>query len=162
MKIPYLFKINKKPEADNEYGLPKKSVPNSIIKYHGLEGDFNHFRNLKKFNDPDMAIMLLSIDILDDLNKEGWPVKPGDLGENLTLKNIQYSDLKPNQKYKIGTVELQISIICAPCSKLQILDYIGPAKKNIFIKTLINRRGWYARVLKEGKIQTGDSLESFK
>ena len=157
---PFLYKINIKSKTNSEVGLPKKSVQSSKISSLGLEKDFNRFRTTKKANDPDMAIMLLSMDILDNLNKEGWPVKPGDLGENLTLKNINYSTLKPNQKYAIGSVEIQISFICSPCNNLKYLKYVGDSKKDRFIKTLLNRRGWYARVLKEGKINTGDIFES--
>ena len=162
MKRTYIYKINRKPEIPNEYGLPKKSINSCKVNFYGLEGDFNQYRNTKKLNDPDMALMILSMDILNDLNSEGWPVKPGDLGENLTLKNISYASIKPNQKYKIGNMELQISFVCAPCYKLKILKYVGKSKKNKFIKTLINRRGWYAKVLKEGKIKTGDPIQLIK
>ena len=35
---------------------------------------------------------------------------------------------------------------------LKILPYVGQEKKVEFIKTMINRRGWYAKVQKTGKI----------
>ena len=56
-----------------------------------------------------MAIMILSMDVINQLQLEGWPVMPGDLGENLTLDNVNYKSLKTGNKYKIGNVELQIS-----------------------------------------------------
>jgi len=156
---PTIYRINKKPQTKNEFGLKKASIHSSKINFNGIDGDYNHFRETKKNNDPNMAIMLLSMDIINNLNREGWPVKPGDLGENLTVKDIKYYDIMPNQIYKIGSVEIKISIICAPCYKLESLDYVGKINKNIFIKTLINRRGWYAKVLKEGLIKTGDTFQ---
>ena len=102
-----------------------------------------------------MALMILSTDILQDLNDEGWPVKPGDLGENLTLSNIDYSIIAPAQRYKIGGIEIEISFICDPCMTLKHLSYIGSEKVKDFIKTLVNRRGWYARVLNLVKLVKG-------
>ena len=138
-----IFQINKKPETDGEVGLPKVKVENAEITIEGIDGDYNRFRKKKKNNDPDMALMLLSTDVLEQLNLEGWPVKAGHLGENLTLTNINYNNLAPNQEYAIGShVKIQISFICDPCSNLKTLPYVGDSRNTEFIKTLMNRRGW--------------------
>ena len=57
-----------------------------------------------------------------------------------------------------GHVTLEISIICDPCSNLYTLPYVGAERGPAFIKTLMNRRGWYARVLTPGTIKSGDSV----
>ena len=155
--FPSIFQINVKPDTPGEVGLPKMPVESTIVTEWGLEGDYNRFRKKEKDNDRDMAVMGISTDILNALNNEGWPVKPGDLGENLTLANIDYASMVPGQQYKIGDVELEISIICNPCSNLYKLSYVGEEKGPQFLKTLMNRRGWYARVLKTGQISTGDT-----
>ena len=156
---PILFQINQKPKSKGKPGLPKTPTDVAIVTENGLEGDFNNFRNTKKDNDPNMALMILSYDIIKNLNIEGWPVKPGDLGENLTFSNIAYSKFSPSQQYKIGEIEIEISFICDPCSTLKHLPYIGNRKIKDFIKTLVGRRGWYAKVLKPGKIKKGDLLK---
>ena len=155
---PIVFQINKKPNIKGEAGLPKISTENATVTKLGLKGDCNNFRRNKKDNDPDMALMILSYDIIKNLNEEGWLVKPGDLGENIMVKGIEYSDFSPKKKYKIDKVEIEISFACDPCMTLQNLPYIGEKNINTFIKILMNRRGWYARVLKPGKIQKGDAL----
>ena len=96
------------------------------------------------------------------MNSEGWPVNPGDLGENITLTNIDYSLLKPGDRLNIGEVSLEISLICDPCTNLNNLPYVGKDKSTSFIKTLMKRRGWYARVLKVGKVTAGDSVTLVK
>ena len=96
-------------DTPGEAGLPKVSIPTTRFTVNGLDGDYNRFRVNKKQNDPDMAVMLISMDILNDLNNEGWPVMPGDLGENLTLENIDYSSIQPGQKYAVGSAEIEIS-----------------------------------------------------
>jgi MOSC domain-containing protein YiiM len=139
-------------------GLPKIAVELANVTVSGIDGDYNRFRKKKKNNDPDMAIMILCTDILSQLNQEGWPAQPGDLGENLTLTGMDYASIETGQQYKIGDVTLEISIICDPCSNLYILPYVGNERGPAFIKTLMNRRGWYARVLTPGAIKSGDSV----
>jgi|TARA_B110000438_G_scaffold38628_1_gene38387 MOSC domain-containing protein YiiM len=152
-----IFQINKKPETGREVGLPKTKIEKAEITFKGINGDYNRFRKKKKNNDPDMALMLLSTDVLEQLNLEGWPVEAGHLGENLTLTNINYNDIAPNQEYTIGSqVKIKISFICDPCSNLKALPYVGKSRKTEFIKTLMKRRGWYARVLKPGQLTIGD------
>ena len=155
---PSILQINKKPEIEGEVGLPKNSIEKAEITKYGIKGDFNRFRKNKKNNDPDMALLLLSSDIIDQLNTEGWPVKPGDLGENLTLINIKYDDLSPGKKYLIGSTEIEITFICDPCSNLKALPYVGNSRITEFINTLMKRRGWYAKVLKKGEIVKGDQV----
>ena len=153
-----IFQINKKPNIQGEPGLPKVSTQTAIVTKLGIQDDYNNFRSNKKGNDLNMAIMLLSYDIISQLNEEGWPVKSGDLGENIMLEGANYSVFAPKKQYKIGKVEIEISFVCDPCMTLQNLPYIGKKNINSFIKTLMGRRGWYAKVLKAGIIQKGDPL----
>ena len=147
-----LLQINVKPNTANEHGIPKTSVTSAILSKSGLEGDYNNWRTNKKSGNPDMAVLLYPIETIQELNKEGWPVKPGDLGENFTITGIPHSHFSPNQQYQIGESLIEISFECDPCQNLSVLPYVGKTKINEFIKTLIHRRGWYARVLKEGLI----------
>ena len=155
---PQVQQINVKPDTLGEVGLPKMAVELANLTVSGIDGDYNRFRKKKKNNDPDMAIMILCTDILSQLNQEGWPAQPGDLGENLTLTGMDYASIETGQQYKIGDVTLEISIICDPCSNLYTLPYVGTERGPAFIKTLMNRRGWYARVLTPGTIKSGDSV----
>ena len=148
-----LFQINVKPNTANEHGIPKTSVTSAVLSKSGLEGDYNNYRTIKKNRNPDMAVLLYPIETIRELNKEGWPIKPGDLGENFTITGISHSHFSPNQKYQIGESLIEISFECDPCQNLSVLPYVGKTKINEFIKTLMYRRGWYARVLKEGLIE---------
>ena len=153
-----IFQINVKPDTPAEVGLPKIPVNQVHITRAGLDGDYNRYRQKKKKNDPGMAVMIISTDVMNQLNQEGWPVKPGDLGENLTLTDIDYGSITPGQKYSAGEAEIEISFVCDPCSNLYRLPYVGEKRGPNFIKTLMNRRGWYARVLKEGVVAIGNSF----
>ena len=69
---PVVLQLNIKGKNPNKVSLPKKETNIGKVKFDGIEGDFNQFRYSKKKNDPNMAIMILSTDILDQLNNEGW------------------------------------------------------------------------------------------
>ena len=156
---PSIFRLHQKPKTPNEAGLPKISTQLADVTAMGFKGDFNNFRYKKKKNDPNMAIMILCIDIINDLNDEGWPVKPGDLGENITLIDLPYDSIKPKQQYQIGAIVIEITLICDPCSTLQVLPYVQKTHLKSFIKTLMKRRGWYAKVVKTGQIRIGDPVK---
>lgn len=101
----------------------------------------------------------MTMDNLAKLNEEGWPVKPGDIGENITLDATTYDRFSIGMKFLIGDAELQISKPITPCITLGKLPYVGMQKRRQFVKTLQNRRGWYARVLKEGTVRIGDEVK---
>ena len=153
-----VIQISVKPETPGEVGLPKMSVGQALVKKEGLEGDYNRARKKKKDNDPDMAVMIISTDILDQLNQEGWPVKPGDVGENLTITNIDYKKIAAGPQYLIGEAEIEISFICEPCTNLYKLPYVGTQRGREFMGAIMNRRVWYARVLKEGPVSVGNTF----
>jgi MOSC domain-containing protein YiiM len=45
------------------------------------------------------------------------------------------------------------------CTYLYSLPYIGDERGPEFIKTVKDRRGWYARVLEEGVVKEGDCFQ---
>ena len=153
-----IYQINIKPQTLNERGMPKLPVDSCKIMLQGLEGDFNKYRSEKKQNDPDNAVLIMPLEMILILNAEGWPIRPGHVGENLTTEGIHYDSFAVGNKYRVGEAILQISNPCTPCRNLHILPYVGEEKAPLFIKTLINRRGWYARVLQEGLVKKGDTI----
>ena len=104
-----LLQINVKPNTANEHGIPKTSVISAILSKSGVEGYYNNYRKIKKNRNPDMAVLLYSIETIKELNKEGWPVKPGDLGENFTITGILHSHFSPNHQYQIVESLIEIS-----------------------------------------------------
>ena len=156
---PFVFQINVKPRNKEGIGIPKNKVEKCKLNQNGLENDYNNFRYDKKKIDSNMALLIISYDLIKYYNKNGWPVKPDDLGENLIIKNLNYSTIKPNQKYQVGNTKIQITFKCDPCKKLEFLPYIGNLKINKFIRFLIGIRGWYAKVLETGTISQNDSFK---
>lgn len=150
--------VHVKPSTPGERGLPKRPVPSARVTTKGLEGDFNEYRTRKLGGDPDSAVLVVPLETLRGLEAEGWPVKPGHLGENLTTEGVPYEAFAPGSRWRVGSVEIQVSRPCDPCTNLYLLPYVGDAKGPAFVKTMMGRRGWYARVLREGVVRVGDAV----
>jgi MOSC domain-containing protein YiiM len=153
-----VYQLNRKSERPEEHGLPKASVTNAHVSRQGVDGDFNRYRHEEAHDDPGMAILIVPLETIEELNREGWPVKPGDLGENITSQGVAYHDFAPGGKFQIGDVRVEIVKPCDPCTNLYLLPYVGNERGPEFMRVTLGRRGWYAQVLQEGWIRRGDAI----
>ena len=154
-----VVRIGAKGETPGERGLPKPERASARFLHAGVEGDFNVYRQQEKGGDPNMGVLLLPEETLSDLNGDGWPVRPGDLGENVTTSGIPYEALAPGRRIRIGEAVLETTKACDPCTNLYLLPYVGAERGPRFIKAMLGRRGWYARVVREGVVHRGDRIE---
>ena len=144
--------LHLKPREGRARGIPKLAVPRLIVTLDGVEGDYNRWRTEKAAGDPDQAVLLLEEENLTALRAEGWPVRPGDLGENLLVGGLSGADWRVGARLRIGEVVLELSKPCDPCVVLYGLPYVGLDRGPGFIRTLKGRRGWFARVVRVGTI----------
>lgn len=154
-----VVQLNLKPREGRARGLPKRAVLSLTITPDGVEGDFNRWRTEKADGDPDQAVLLLSEEILADLRAEGWPVRAGELGENLTVAGLPPDALQPGAHVCLGEVVLELSKRCDPCTVLYSLPYVGVERGPAFLRALRGRRGWFARVVKGGTIRRDMGVE---
>jgi len=156
----HVFQLSRKSAVPGERGLPKRPVREADVTHAGVVGDFNVYRHDEKHDDPAMAILVVPKETLEEFRREGWPVEPGDLGENITSVGLAYDAFVPGRRFRVGPVLLEITKACTPCENLYTLPYVGEARGPEFLKVTLDRRGWYARVLEEGTIRTGDRITS--
>lgn len=149
--------LSVRPQTPGGRGIPKQNVDRILVTAAGVVGDYNVCRTEQKAGDRDKAVLLFPLETLQDLKREGWPVAAGHLGENVTTAGIPCSLFYVGQRYRIGAAELELSKPCTPCVNLNVLPYVGD-RVNEFVRTLTGRRGWYARVLKQGEIKRYDSI----
>jgi MOSC domain-containing protein YiiM len=155
-----VLELHRKPEVPGEHGLPKPSVPEAYVARSGLAGDFNRYRHEEKKDEPAMALLIMPRETLVELEREGWPVRPGDLGENLTTEGIAYGEFMPGRRFRAGEAVFEVTKACTPCDNLYLLPYVGSSRGPEFLKVMLDRRGWYARVVREGWVHAGDRLEA--
>lgn len=147
-----IVQLSLKPREGRARGLPKRAVPALTITPEGVRGDFNRWRTEKADGDPDQAVLLITDETLADLRAEGWPVQPGDLGENVTVADLPAEVLRSGVQVRLGQVVLEVSKPCDPCTVLYSLPYVGVDRGPAFLRALNGRRGWFARVLQGGTV----------
>jgi MOSC domain-containing protein YiiM len=152
-----VLRVNVKGRPTHGSGLGKHAVVTARLSAAGVAGDFNRYRHERLADDPDSAVLLLPMETIDQLNAEGWPVRAGDLGENLTVRGVPYASLAPGTVVRVGPeAVVQVSRACDPCDNLVELPYVGKERGAEFMRTMRGRRGWYARVLVPGRVAPGD------
>ena len=137
-------------------GVPKNRVESSEIRKHGLEGDYNRFRE-GQGGDPDRAVCIFSLEVLQSLKEEGHPIEVGSTGENITIQGIKWDSLVEGALLEIGDVVLELSEPCAPCSKIGA-SFIDRSFDRVNHDREFGWSRWLARVLREGTVKIGDSV----
>lgn len=146
--LPRIISIN-----ISKGGIPKLPVSAVRLTASGLEGDGH---NHAKHNSPLQAVCIQDIEKLNELSRNGYHLSPGKAGENLTVENLHVNDLPVGTMLQFSAgVLLEISKVRKPC---YVMDAIAPRLK----EDAVGRHGMYAKVIKEGFLSVGETLEAIK
>jgi MOSC domain-containing protein YiiM len=95
---------------------------------------------------------LLDLEILQQLQAEGYRVEPGAIGENLTFVGVDVQSLPNGTRLAIGDeVLIRLEQPRKPC---YVLDPIDPKLKDV----VVGRCGFMASVERGGTIRPGMSV----
>jgi hypothetical protein len=135
----------------------------------GIEGDVHsgdkvkhRSRLFKKPLAPNLRqVHLIHWELLEELNLKGFKISPGQMGENMTTKNIDILNLPTNTLLTIGKEALiQITGLRNPCTQLDGIQ--KGLMKAVLDKddegNLIKKAGVMAIVLKGGLVKPGDEI----
>jgi MOSC domain-containing protein YiiM len=86
----------------------------------------------------------------------GIDIPDGMFGENLTTEGLDVSGALIGERWRIGTVELEVCQPRQPCSKLGI-RFGNPKMVKLFAQA--SRPGAYLRIVTEGELGAGDEIE---
>ena len=137
-------------------GVPKLAVREAVLTPAGLEGDRQ--RDLRYHGGPERALCLYALERVLELQAEGHPVFPGSVGENLTLAGLDWSRLAPGARLALGEEALvEVTSYTAPC-KIIAASFTGGEFKRISQKLHPGHSRLYARVLRPGRLRTGDMV----
>jgi len=138
-------------------GVPKLPVFEAEVKFGGIAGDKQ--KDKRYHGGPERAICLFSIDVINELKTNGHPIYPGSTGENFTISIQNYHLLVLDTKIKIGSeVIIQITSYAAPCKTIRS-SFKDEWFNCISQKLFPGQSRLYARVIKEGVVKEGDSIE---
>ena len=90
-----------------------------------------------------------------ELGSEEFPY--GQFGENFTVEGLSEDTVRVGDIYRIGGTLLQVTQPRIPCYKLAMRMDEGPDFPARFQET--GRMGFYCRVLEEGEVGAGDSIQ---
>ena len=138
-------------------GVPKGRVNGAQVSLFGLEGDRQ--TDTKHHSGPDRAVCVYSLERIHSLQAEGHPIDVGTVGENVTVEGIDWDLAVPGARIRLGDeVVLEIASFTDPCKTIK-----GSFIDGRFVRIAQKLYpGWsrvYARVLEEGEIHFGDTVE---
>ena len=129
-------------------GVRKTPCPSGVfLENYGMENDAHAERGIKR------QVSLLSVDSIEKMRSMGLSVGPGDFAENLTVDGLEVMTLPVGTRLRVGQdVLLEITQIGKACHKgCAIREQVGDC--------VMPREGVFARVLQEGVVQVGDTIE---
>jgi len=131
--------------VSKETGTKKQNVRSvRLVMNHGIDGDAHAGSGRQ--------VSLLPIESFAKLDGNLVQLNPGVFAENVTTTGLDFNDVKVGRKLRIGKVaELEITQIGKEC-------HHGCHIRRIVGDCIMPREGVFARVLKGGEIQVGDSL----
>lgn len=137
-------------------GVPKFPVPMADVSELGLAGDGHS--DGRHHGGPERALSLYSLELIDALRAEGHPIAPGTTGENVTVAGLDWRAVVPGARVQLGdAVIAEVTSYAAPCKTIR-KSFIDEHFARISDK---RHPGWsrvYARVIRPGTLQVGDSV----
>ncbi len=127
-------------------GIRKRDVGEAYLRRDwGLEGDAHAA-------DWHRQVSLLAIESIDKMRAKGLNVNPGSFAENITVEGLDLPGIPLGTRVKLGEAEVEITQIGKIChTRCAIYHQAGDC--------VMPREGIFAKVLKEGRVQTGDQVE---
>jgi MOSC domain-containing protein YiiM len=136
-------------------GIIKTPIPGPVrVRTLNLDGDGQ--ADLTVHGGIDKAVYLYPSEHYEFWQKElGQELAWGAFGENLTVTGFAETSISIGDHLGIGTVVLAVSQPRLPCFKLA-----AKFQRDDMIQRFLDSRrtGFYARVLQEGELQTGDPI----
>jgi MOSC domain-containing protein YiiM len=136
-------------------GVPKLAVREAMVTRLGLADDRQN--NLKYHGGPDRAVCFYSLELIQALQLEGHRVFPGALGENVTLVGLDWAQMQPGARLRLGPVVVELTKFATPCSTIAQAFANGEFMR---VSQKVHP-GWsrvYCRVLEPGLLRVIDEV----
>ncbi|MGE3075319.1 MAG: MOSC domain-containing protein [Dehalococcoidia bacterium] len=143
--------------SSSKGGVPKLPLLEAVIGELGIIGDA--VANPDIHGGPERAVCLYSADRIESLVAEGHPIAPGTVGENITIRGIDWDAVQPESRLRLGReVLLEITRYTTPCTTIRA-SFKDHDSNRIHQNV---HPGWsrvYAKVIAGGTVRPGDTVE---
>jgi MOSC domain-containing protein YiiM len=143
-------------------GIPKREIPFGELTPAGITGDAWRYRF---HGGPKQAVLLVTIEGIEELVAQGFPLSPGALGENLTTQGLDRRALRFGQRLQVGDATIELTRMRQPCATLDIYGpgvqaamYDARVAKGDPESPLWGLSGFYASVVRPGTVRPGDTI----
>lgn len=146
-------------------GIPKRPIPSAELTAAGVTGDawrFPFHGGVRK------AILLVTMEGIDELVSQGFPLFAGALGENLTTRGLDRRALRLGQRLNVGDAVIELTTMRTPCATLDVYGtgiqaamYDARVQKGNADSPLWGLSGFYASVVQPGVVRPGDTITTF-
>jgi MOSC domain-containing protein YiiM/catechol 2,3-dioxygenase-like lactoylglutathione lyase family enzyme len=137
-------------------GVPKFAIAEGKVTKAGLEGDRHARPNIH--GGPMRALSLLGLDVIEKLASAGHPIAPGSSGENLSIEGLDWAQLEPGMRLRLGEeVLIEIQSYATPCATIAGSFRDGDITLLSHV-TAPGQSRLYASVLEEGTLRSGDPV----
>lgn len=137
-------------------GVPKTPVAEAEVCPTGLVGDRQAHTRIH--GGPDRALCLYSLERIEELQREGHAITPGSVGENVTIKGIDWARLKPGHRLALGDeVVIEITSYTKPCNSI-VGSFIKGRYGRIDQRKHPGYSRLYARIISTGRLRTGQKV----
>jgi len=147
----HIFQIN-----TSQGGVPKHPQAEGQVTLLGLANDDHAHPNIH--GGPERALCLYSLELITMLQAEGHPVYPGSLGENITVTGLDWAQVVPGARLRLGDqVLVEVTRYTTPCNTI-VASFADRDTSRISHE---KHPGWsrvYARVVQAGTIHVGDRV----
>jgi MOSC domain-containing protein YiiM len=143
-------------------GIPKRAIPLGELTAAGVTSDawrYPFHGGARK------AILLVTIEGIDELVSQGFPLFAGALGENLTTRGLDRRALRLGQRLHVGDAAIELTAIRTPCATLDVYGtgiqkamYDARVQKGNPESPLWGLSGFYASVVRPGSVRAGDTI----
>ena len=142
-------------------GVPKRPIDRTRITVSGLVGDGQRTK-APVHGGPDKAVCLFGLEQIHRVNADGHHLYPGAIGENITVAGLELGGLAAGDALLIGDAEsgpiIELTEYANPCKNIAA-SFEDWRIARVSAKVRPEDSRWYARVLREGEVVTGDQVE---
>jgi MOSC domain-containing protein YiiM len=143
-------------------GVPKRAIQAADLSARGVAGDswrypFHGGRR--------RAVLLVTLEGIEALVAEGFPLFPGALGENFTTRGLDRHQLRLGQRLRVGDAEIVLTEVRTPCATIghygkgiQAAMFDAQVQSGDHGSPRWGLSGFYASVAQPGTVRAGEAI----